>query len=196
MSKIYLYRAWLGVFICFFAHAETHASSIQKRALSELAEQAVLVFEGKVTKVATKLSASGSSTYTLVTFSVKDVIKGDYQDNEVVLDFAGGSVESMQQHIDGLVYPKLDEAGIYFVESLDKKLVNPLLGWSQGHFKLKNNRVYSNSFKPVTGVQPFARKALPNDLSEGFANGVTLGKERDSAIDKKDFIDTIKLLAR
>ncbi len=171
-----------------------HASSIQQRAISEVAGQAALIFVGVVVDKQVKAQANG--THTLVTFSIDEIIKGDYKRDSLVLDFAGGEMGDQSQVISGLVYPESGESGIYFVESLDQLLVNPLLGWSQGHFKLKEGKVYSNELKPVVDLQPFAPKAQANQLSEGFANGIELGGEQDIAMDKELFIQSLRVLVK
>ncbi|MCG8414596.1 MAG: hypothetical protein MI746_10305, partial [Pseudomonadales bacterium] len=57
--------------------------------------------------------------------------------------------------------PKVDEEGVYFVESTSRDLINPLLGWSQGHFLIVDDegerRITTSNLRPVTDVQRTGR---------------------------------------
>lgn len=111
-----------------------------------------------------------------------------------------------------MVYPKLGERGIYFVESLSQQNINPLMGWSQGHFliesdALQTDRVMTDNHLPVLGVElgsllqiPASRNVSPEHtgsedisgsqtesddmpVSTGAAQGVVVGR-RDSAMEQ------------
>ena len=53
-------------------------------------------------------------------------------------------------------HPESQRRGHYFVESVNRNLVNPLLGWSQGHYLIYEQngerRVSTVNDKPVTDV--------------------------------------------
>ena len=84
--------------------------------------------------------------------------------------------------------PQQGEHGIYFVESLERPQVNPLYGWSQGHFIVKpdatgSERVMTNRRLPVTGVvdhkpdEQMAPAERAQALSKGIARGIVVGQE-------------------
>lgn len=134
------------------------ATTILSMDIDEVASGAEFVFEGQVLQHNVQENAAGI-VVTYVTFQVDDVIKGDYQDSYLELKFTGGSLEGQVVEVSGLRIPKVDEQGIYFVESISRDLVNPLLGWSQGHFLIVNDngdrRVSTNNLRPVTEVMSY-----------------------------------------
>ncbi len=62
--------------------------------------------------------------------------------------------------------PELGEQGIYFVESLSRPLVNPLVGWHQGHYLVDREQGTSRSMvrtldgKPVFGLEPAGAQGI------------------------------------
>jgi hypothetical protein len=92
---------------------------------------------------------------------VTDVIKGEHDGATLELKFLGGSINGRILEVSGLRLPALNETGIYFIETLSQDLVNPLMGWSQGHFLIQSDanglaRVTTNDNAPVLEVQPLA----------------------------------------
>jgi hypothetical protein len=136
------------------------ATTLMSIEIDEVAGKAELIFEGRVLAVAGRADTAGTiSTY--ITFDVLDVIKGDYDAATLELKFLGGNVNGRITEVSGLRQPELGEAGIYFVESLSVDLVNPLLGWSQGHYLIQTDedgirRVSSTDNLPVTDLLPMA----------------------------------------
>ena len=71
---------------------------------------------------------------------------------------------------------KLDEKGIYFVNSLARQYANPLYGWKQGHFLIETDpytsreHVITADRQPVTGIE--LEEAPYYGLSSGVAVGV------------------------
>ena len=74
--------------------------------------------------------------------------------------------------------PKVGETGIYFVESPYVRQVNPLLGWSQGHFLIERSGdatiVLTATGEPVLSVDA-TRLPQPPALSTGTAAGIRRG---------------------
>ncbi len=76
----------------------------------------------------------------------------------------------------------VEESGVYFVESLHASQVNPLVGWSQGHFLIEPQAggeagVLTAHHEPVLAVD--AADAAPvtaamNTFSKGVAKGVVV----------------------
>lgn len=111
-----------------------HATSIVGVSVPQMLKHSHLVFQGKVIGKESRWNEAHNRIHTFVTFEVEDVIKGNYNKKQIRLSFAGGTVGDTSLQISDMRYPKMGEEGVYFVESLSKQQVNPLYGWSQGHF--------------------------------------------------------------
>ena len=138
-----------------------HATSLFSMSIDEVAGKAELVFEGTVIDRESRIETATGIIHTYITFSVTDVIKGSYSGEQLELRFTGGEVNGEIVEVSGLTLPDAAEQGIYFVESLDRDLVNPLLGWSQGHYLIVDQdgelQVTTNDRRPITSVQPRAQ---------------------------------------
>jgi len=147
-----------------------YASTILQVNTEQLVNQSELVFEGEVLATRSEQASSGY-IYTYVDFLVTDVLIGEFQAGTVLpLRFTGGTVGDLKLDV-GSVIPTLGEHGIYFVESLDKPLTNPLLGWSQGHFKIQQEgSLLAGNNQTVVDIN--SSRQLKVTLSEGVANGV------------------------
>lgn len=117
--------------------APATATTIQSFTFDELAVQAEVVFEGRVIDV--RVEESEGLIYTWVRFDVEDVVKGHVPGQELELRFLGGETLDASVRVAELEFPAEGERGIYFVESLEPGLVNPLLGWSQGRFTIERD---------------------------------------------------------
>ena len=98
-----------------------------------------------------------------------DVIKGSNQIDTLELKFAGGTLNGETVRINGLSIPQPGEQGIYFVESTSNKLINPLVGWSQGHFVIKESEgqrmVYTTTLNQLSAFNLYLQFHSPsNDL--------------------------------
>ncbi|MCH7671768.1 MAG: hypothetical protein IIC59_12275 [Proteobacteria bacterium] len=152
--------------------------------IDKLTADAEFIFEGEVVLTETRQDSNSRIISTYVTFNVIDVMKGDYDAASIELKFMGGVFDGRIMQVSGLKIPQLGEQGIYFVESTSRDLINPLLGWSQGHFIIivddGERRISTADNKPVTEVQsvsgiPLAIKK-PQALIQGggdAAAGVT-----------------------
>ena len=65
------------------------------------------------------------------------MLKGEYAGSTLELRFLGGTVGTARLEVTDMLVPQVAERGIYFVESLSAPQVNPLVGWSQGHFLIE-----------------------------------------------------------
>lgn len=182
------YRQWhLAIFLLMLMQMQNVlATTILSTSIDTLAADAELIFEGEVIARESRLDASTGLIFTWVTFSVADIIKGDYSAATLELRFTGGNIGDDVVEISGLTLPAEGEQGIYFVESLSRNLLNPLLGWSQGHFLIfeedGERRVSTNDQRPVTAVQPVSDIPTllrqPQRLIEGksdAASGIVTG---------------------
>lgn len=122
--------------ILTFTSGPVRASTLQPFTFEEMAQQAGLIFQGSVTD--TREVSQDGLIYTYVRFQVEDVIKGYYPGEQVELRFLGGSENGRRLVVTDSGIPREGERGIYFVESLTASLINPLLGWSQGHYLIRS----------------------------------------------------------
>jgi len=147
------------------------AASIAQVDTLALARQSQLIFQGEVLSIRAEQSPNGR-IYSFVDFQVEDVLAGNLQAGSVLtLRFAGGQVGALSFSA-GVEIPRAGERGIYFVESLDGGLINPLLGWSQGHFRIDaDSRVLAGNGEVVIGIDRVGDASLLR-LSRGVARGV------------------------
>ena len=154
-----------------------NATSVREVSMDEMLQQSQFVFEGTVTAIEAREN-SQKRIHTYVTFEITDIIKGEYHSNIITLRFLGGTVGDVTMVVSDMRLPQEGEHGIYFVESLERFQVNPLYGWSQGHFIVERDgtgseRVMTNRRLPVTGVMDY----MPDEPT-------TPGKERIQALSK------------
>lgn len=164
--------------------ADIVATTILGIDIDQLTADAEFIFEGEVVVTETREDSRSGIISTYVTFNVVDVMKGDYDAASIELKFMGGAFEGRIVQVSGLKIPQMGEQGIYFVESTSRDLINPLLGWSQGHFIIVDDdgerKISTAHEKPVTEIQsvsgiPLAIKK-PQALIQGggdAAAGVT-----------------------
>jgi hypothetical protein len=157
-----------------------YAASVRAVSIDELIQQSQLVFEGTVTGIDAKEN-NQKRIHTYVTFTISDVIKGEYTDSVITLRFLGGTVGDNSMLVSEQRIPQVGEHGIYFVESLDRFQINPLYGWSQGHFILERDlagthKVMTNRGLAVRGVADTKQtsKIVPDgENTPPLSNGVT-----------------------
>jgi len=185
--------------------ANANASSIKQVNLNQLIEQSEFVFEGRVVSSDPRWNDAKTLIKTFITFEVDEVIAGDYQQSTLELSFVGGTIGKDNVEAEGLRQPVVGEKGIYFVHSLTRNLVNPLVGWSQGQFLLEkdnqgNDVVMTDSHHPVIGLSANTKNSVSvatrsEPLSEGVASDVIVSKEKsanDSAMNAIEFKKALK----
>ncbi len=156
------------------------ATAIRQVGMDEMLRRSQLVFEGVVTGRRV-LTTTGGRPYTEVTFRIVDIIKGRWVEESIRLSFLGGDLPSKSLRLRDMVYPKLGEHGVYFVESTKKRLVNPLYGWSQGRFLVigdgnGHERVETGDGQQVTALH-FGDGNDTARLSRGVAKGVRVKRQ-------------------
>jgi hypothetical protein len=201
-------RILLGLLVAASNFHSVFASTVLSMDIDQLASEAELIFEGEVLQHSSQLDPSSGIINTYVTFAIFDVVKGDYNGQQLELKFAGGTINGETVEISGLILPRVAEQGIYFVESLDRSLINPLLGWSQGHYLIIEENgerlVNTVSESPVTDVRPVAniprtlrrpQMIVDSDAAFGVVtDSSALGNER--ALSAEEFKDRIQQLIR
>ena len=184
LKKIHCFNQVFASLLMAFLFTGANATTIVGMDIDQVAVDAEFIFEGEVILRETRQDSGSGIISTYVTFSIVDVVKGDYDAESVELKFMGGAFDGRIVAVAGLIIPELGEQGIYFVESISRDLINPLLGWSQGHFIIVDDngerRISTIDARPVTDVQsvssiPVAIKK-PQSIIEGdgdVAAGVT-----------------------
>ncbi len=187
-----------------------HATSVLQVDIDQLLDDAAVIFEGEVIASEARWNADNTYVSTWVTFRVDDVLKGELSTATITQSFAGGTVGDTTLQVSGMVYPQVGETGIYFIENPERQQVNPIVGWSQGHFKVKTDergkeRVLTENDDPVQGIEDEepvsgSTKSAQDDaalpISTGAAQGLRVGKSEDAldtAIDKTDFKNALRM---
>lgn len=134
--------------------------------IDQVIDDAEFIFEGEVLGHRIEQDSASGLIYTFVTFAVHEIIKGEYDNEQLELRFTGGSANGEIIEVPGLALPGSGEQGIYFVASLKRLFVNPLLGWSQGHYVIAEvdgvRRIHSSAGEAIMAVQSTA--AIPATL--------------------------------
>jgi len=157
----------LGLSLFFFC-VGANATTILGLDIDKVAMDAEFIFEGEVIHSETRQNSGTGIISTYVTFTIVDVIKGNHGGDSLELKFMGGEFNGEIVKVSGLTIPQQGEQGIYFVESLNRSLFNPLLGWSQGHFIIVDDngerRISTLDEKPVTRIEPVS--AIPPSIKK------------------------------
>lgn len=130
----------IGLFSLFLVVDSTKATMIIEKSFDQVAQEAELIFEGKVLSKETRLLPINDMPFTYFTFEIIDVIKGDYPDQTIELGFMGGPQGDFILTVSDMRMPEIGEKGIYFVETLDEPQIHPLFGWHQGHYLVITNQ--------------------------------------------------------
>ena len=128
LLKTLLATAILGI------STSLYATTIQKFTFEEMVELSVLIVEAEVLDVS--VMDRGNVINTNVLLYVNDVLKGENPGDYLELNFLGGESDKIAVLVSGQDIPLQGEKGFYFIEDLESKNVNPLIGWSQGHFRI------------------------------------------------------------
>ncbi len=179
------------------------ATSIRQFTFAELSDHASLIIEGKVIAAVAREDGLGGGIGTYVRIRVLDRIKGPDVGPEVELRFAGGTVADRTLQFADMVIPKPGETGVYFVESVDAYQINPLVGWSQGHFveiadaQVGLRRVYTSDGRAILGIAggPGAQQQQMLSGSHGTVLDMQVAKKRgrsSQAMNSTEFKDFIR----
>jgi len=164
-----------------------NAASVKEVTMVEMLQVSQFVFEGKVISSESQEN-SRQRIHTFVTFEIQEIIKGDYPMDSITLSFLGGTVGDVTLMVSDMNFPEVGEHGIYFVESIKRSQVNPIYGWSQGHFLVETDgsgtdRVLTRNRQPVVEVKSDTQMTstqFSTGLSTGVARGLTLGRKQNA----------------
>lgn len=186
-------RKIIGVIVLLLSWP-LQATTIAQLEFSELVDTAELVFEGRVLSV--NAEQTGPRTiHTLVRFEIIEVIKGQYPASELELRYLGGRIGERELKVEGMQVPSLGEHGFYFVESLHEAMVHPMVGWSQGHFLIRqtstdSENVYTAEGQGVSDVNAVTPPAIaaPAILGhDGTARGVVIQQQQAPLLSADQF---------
>lgn len=164
--------ASLTILLCFYCHSSL-ASSILEVDISQLVNSSESVFEGEVVSINPEMSVDGN-IYTYVDFLVLDTLSGALNVGETItLRFTGGTANGLTLNM-GSTIPSVGEHGVYFIESNKAQLINPLYGWSQGHYRVQvNGNVVAGNDQVVVNIDNNLKTSHSKvNLSNGLARGV------------------------
>ena len=191
-SKAALALIGAGFLLAAFAVTSAFGTTLLSLSVNSLSEQAEFVFEGEVIAVEAQRSGNRGMVNTYVTFRVIDIIKGDAGATDIELKFLGGSLNGEVLEVNGSRLPQLGERGIYFVESLSRDLINPLLGWSQGQYLIKTvdgvESMTTVDAKPIIAISP-------TDVVSGSQSTQTLGASTGTPSTQSRVLSPLRIAA-
>ena len=99
-------------------------------------------------------------------------MKGPNVGAEFEVRFSGGKMDGLILSYSDMRLPEIGEVGVYFVESLTKNQIHPLVGWSQGHFlEIIDSqgvaRVHTAQKKPVISIKDDLKYTRQRQLVRG-----------------------------
>ena len=177
------------------------ALSVKAVSVEEILGNSVLVMEGQVTALESRLVEGTRLIQTCVRIEIAEIVKGRFPAESIELCFLGGTFEDVTMRVAGMRYPELGETGIYFVESLDRLQVHPLFGGPQGHFLVVHDpatdeeRVLTSDERPVVGVISSSGQ-VTSGLGIGAARGVLTADPPgfSNAMTKGDFKQSLRAI--
>ena len=191
-SKAALALIGAGFLLAAFAVTSAFGTTLLSLSVNSLSEQAEFVFEGEVIAVEAQRSGSRGMVSTFVTFRVIDTLKGDAGAIDIELKFLGGTLNGEVLEVNGSRLPKLGERGVYFVESLSRDLINPLLGWSQGQYLLKTvdgvESMTTVDAKPIIAISP-------TEVVSGSQSTQTLGASTGTPSTQSRVLSPLRIAA-
>jgi hypothetical protein len=134
---ILMKNAFSLLVVSLLINLSASATTLQKFSFEELVVLSELIIEGQVESVYP--SDTEMFLHTRVLIKVNDVLKGDYTGEFIELQFLGGWEGGKALIVAGQDIPEEGEKGFYFIEDSSTQAVNPLLGWSQGHFRIRSD---------------------------------------------------------
>jgi hypothetical protein len=190
-------RRWRGLVVLFvvgvLAARPVEAASILSVSFADLTQRAEFIFEGRVIEVAARPVPGFDAIQTCASFLIAEILKGSHPGDRIELCFLGGTLGDERMEVPGIRYPTEGERGVYFVETLSRQQINPLLGWTQGQFLVAPSSeggpdtVTTVDGSPVIGLRSDIDP--PKGLSNGVAKGVTIGPGdgTEAAMTLRDF---------
>ena len=182
MKKIPLYFLLLS----FTVLSAAQATTIQKFEFQDIVAISELIVEGNVVSISH--FAEDDLIYTRVLIKIDDVLKGLDPGEYIELDFLGGKQDGKSVQIAGQDIPEKGERGFYFIEDVAMKLVNPLVGWSQGHFKIVTDAKGNQTLEKNSQVDSQALLDLNSSKNSALARKLRNMKFSSTLVEKASFV--------
>ena len=172
----------LVLLVNLFVFTQVYSSTVLEVSFPDLCADAELIFEGQVINHSTSQDPATGNIWTEVSFRMIEKIKGPEVEDTLTLRFLGGTVGDMTLKISDMHVPALNEHGIYFVESLRENLVNPLLGWSQGHYLIETDntgtaRITTEDQVPVSEIETSSSQSVRLFSAESVTDNTTTANQ-------------------
>ncbi len=183
--RVFCHRSLLAALLLVTALFPVgHAATIALIGTEELLQDSELVFDGEVVAVRPEINQYGR-IYTFVEFQINEVLLGEFDpvttEGMLELRFTGGTALGIGLDV-GVRIPELGERGIYFVEQVAPGLINPLLGWEQGHFIVNSEGVVvAGNDREVRGMELQAQSST-TQISSGVAKGIATAPAYDESL--------------
>lgn len=142
-------RYTLAFILSMFASAQALATTVLKVSLDELTQDAPLIIEAEVLSKQVRASKVNGRPCTYFRFNIIEVVKGEFEEPEIELCFAGGTLNGLTMKVSDMNMPTVGETGIYFIDAPGKEPIHPLHGWSQGHYLVKKDNAQIERVAPA-----------------------------------------------
>lgn len=157
------------------------ASDILEVSFDELVTNAELIVEGRVVNVEARQDTQTPFIWTHISVEILEVIAGEVGSSRVELAFLGGSIGERALNVEGMTMLEQGERGVFFIESVSRQQVHPLLGWEQGHFRVETapdgvDEVKTYNRLTVVGIGQVDQQQR-RALSKGVARGILTAKQ-------------------
>ena len=136
----------------------SHATTVLRMDVGQQVVGAELIVRGELVRTETTVSADGRRPYTLATFHVLEVFKGDTDSGELTLRLLGGETDEDVVVVHGM--PSFDRGDkvVLFVQH-NGEVFCPILGWGQGKLRvLRDPRsdeeiLVNETGEPLRGIE-------------------------------------------
>lgn len=167
-----------------YPQVQANGNSHIKKSISEMAGNADLVLHGKVTAVdyrnSSSTTGSGSMPHTFVTYTVSEILAGNYTAPTITLRFMGGLDKTNGMFTSGSDMPAFDmgDEDILFVSGNGASFC-PLVDCSDGRFRVISGGLQDeegHELHSSDGDKLIKGNRKPSKIvDEQYVNGVTLG---------------------
>ncbi len=171
--------------LTFSFGSSAHATTIQKLEFQDIADNSALIVEGEVVSISH--FSEDNFVYTRVQIKIDDVLKGLDPGEFIELDFLGGKQDGKSVQVAGQDIPEKGERGFYFIEDLAMRAINPLTGWSQGHFRIVTDAKGHQLLEKNTLVDSEAILDLNNNKNSALATKLRNLKFSSTLVKKASF---------
>lgn len=166
----------LALVLFVLAAMPSGATTVKKISTVELLSAPQLIIQGRVLEQWSEPGQNRETIVTKVSIQVTELIKGELDSELVVLEFLGGTLNGLTMKIEGSNIPAVGEEGFYFIESTARNYVNPIYGWTQGHFIVSPD---DGSVRTVGGDAVYALELVSGPPTLEFAKAHAVGVSVD-----------------